>query len=67
MLRGAYTSRRIIQHKCPGELTIIGGHMPFSLINRKQEENEALFVGEEIACLFGKKEALSNESHVMYI
>jgi len=42
VLRGAYTSRRIIRHKCSRELTIICGHRPFSLTSRKEEEKEAL-------------------------
>jgi hypothetical protein len=67
VLRGAYTSRRIIQHKCSRELTIIGGHMPFSLINRKEEEKEAL-LGKKPPVFLGKKMLpFTVENHVIYI
>ena len=65
--RGAYTSRRIIQHKCSRELRIIGGRRPFSLINRKEEEKGSL-IGEAAACYFWEKKLLfSVEYHIIYI
>jgi hypothetical protein len=76
VLRGAYTSRRITQHKYSRELTIICGHRPFSLTSRKEEEKEALLGKKPPASSAKrsqpktspkKKILFTVENHVIYI